>query len=70
MNRRNFLLVIAIVILFVVTIVEAQTQYWYLLEGEDGYVICPTELHVNVLAPNAIYLTCDGSKIYMPSIER
>lgn len=34
------------------------TEYWYLLRHNDAYVICPTVLTVERLAPNAIYLRC------------
>lgn len=35
------------------------TYGWYLLEGDDAYVICPTRLHTIKLANNAVHLLCD-----------
>lgn len=58
--------VLIILVLAITTVAMAQTQHWYLLEGEDAYIICPTALDVEILAPNAVYLYCKDSEIYLP----
>jgi len=60
MNKKKVLLIVAIVVVALLMIAAAKpiTEYWFLLRHQDAYLICPTRLTVERLAPNALYFVC------------